>query len=534
MRVLLISANRLKAPYPVFPLGLDVVAAAIAPRHELRIIDLLAEADSFPLEQAVTDFQPQAVGISLRNIDNTDVTRPLSFVEQYGKLVLRIRSATQAPIILGGSGFTIFADSLLRVLGADYGIAGRGDALAQLLDCIEQEVEPAGIPGLVVQGSGGAPPSEPWSSSPGPRLGEACAGTDVGALLADPPPAGQEANEEPGEAQPAPTRRRTAEYFAVPGPGSAQPSANAPDAGSLQTKHGSDPGGARQPAPPPSAASVRLVDTAFYIANGGMLNFQTKRGCPYRCSYCTYPRIEGHELSHIEPEEVARTARALERAGARYLFATDSTFNCSIPHNLAVADALRVAGLSIPWGAFFAPVRTPAEYYLRLAAAGLTHVEFGTESLSDVMLRSYRKPFCLDDVFREHDKALAAGLNVAHYFMLGGPGETPATLDETLANVYRLPKTVSFFFCGVRIYPGTMVHLRAVEEGLVAEHDDLLAPVYYSSPALRGVDIEARVQEASQGRVNWVIGSGGERTMKLLERMYARGHVGPLWEKLVR
>jgi len=265
-----------------------------------------------------------------------------------------------------------------------------------------------------------------------------------------------------------------------------------------------------------------------------MLSFQTKRGCPYRCSYCTYPGIEGHDLRLFEPEDVARTARSLEKAGARYLFATDSTFNCSIQHNLAVADALRVASLSIPWGAFFAPVRTPAEYYVRLASSGLTHVEFGTESLSDPVLHSYRKPFCVDDVFREHDKALSAGLNVAHYFMLGGPGETPATLAETLSNVHRLRKTVSFFFCGVRVYPGTTVHSRAIEDGQVHEEDDLLQPVYYHSPALAGVDVEQAVRHSGDGRANWVVGAGREQTMKLLERMYARGHTGPLWEKLVR
>jgi radical SAM superfamily enzyme YgiQ (UPF0313 family) len=431
---------------------LDCVAAAISDRHKIRVVDLLAEGDGFSIESAVTEFRPQVVGISLRNVDNTDITSPMSFVDEYRDLVARIRTATNAPIVLGGSGFTIFSAPLMRMLEADFGIAGRAELFSELLDRFEMGRNPAGIPGLLVRGSDGAPPSEPRSSF----------------------------------------------------------------------------------SPRPAAGPVRHVDPTYYIRNGGMLNLQTKRGCPYRCSYCTYPNIEGHELQPIDPAEVARTARALELAGARYLFVTDSTFNCSIGHNLAVADSFKTAGLSIPWGAFFAPVRTPAEYYRRLAAAGLTHVEFGTEALNDVMLRSYRKPFAVDDVFREHEKAVEAGLNVAHYFMLGGPDESPATLAETLGNVQRLPRTVSFFFCGVRIYPGTQVHQRAVSDGLIREKDDILEPVYYRSAALAGVDIEALVHEAAAGRSNWVVGAGGERTMKLLERMYARGHVGPLWEKLAR
>ena len=42
MKILLISANTLTEPYPVYPLGLDYVAAAIADRHDVRIADMNA------------------------------------------------------------------------------------------------------------------------------------------------------------------------------------------------------------------------------------------------------------------------------------------------------------------------------------------------------------------------------------------------------------------------------------------------------------------------------------------------------------
>jgi radical SAM superfamily enzyme YgiQ (UPF0313 family) len=92
---------------------------------------------------------------------------------------------------------------------------------------------------------------------------------------------------------------------------------------------------------------------AWYLRHGAMLNLQTKRGCPFRCVYCTYPLIEGRRLRHTAPMEVARTALALETAGARYLYITDSSFNADADHSLAVARAFRTVGLTIPWGAFF-------------------------------------------------------------------------------------------------------------------------------------------------------------------------------------
>jgi hypothetical protein len=42
VNVLLISANRLKAPYAVYPLGLDYVARALTPHHRVRVVDLIA------------------------------------------------------------------------------------------------------------------------------------------------------------------------------------------------------------------------------------------------------------------------------------------------------------------------------------------------------------------------------------------------------------------------------------------------------------------------------------------------------------
>ena len=67
---------------------------------------------------------------------------------------------------------------------------------------------------------------------------------------------------------------------------------------------------------------------------------------------------------------------------------------------------------------------------------------------------------------------------LAHYFLLGGPGENGDTLSETLINVDKLDKTVLFFFCGIRIYPHTALYDLAVETGQITDSQDLLDPVF--------------------------------------------------------
>jgi radical SAM superfamily enzyme YgiQ (UPF0313 family) len=448
MKVLLISANTVRVPYYIYPLGLDYVAGAISPRHEVAIADVNIMKEMHAVAGLINEFRPDLVGLSLRNIDNTDAIDTKGFVRKYRELADAIRACTGAPIVLGGSGFTIFPHQLMEALGADYGIIGEGERLDLLLDALERGTDPAAVPGVIVKQ---APESYP-------------------------PPLG------------AFSRRRF-----TPG------------------AHGS-----------------------FYIARGGMLNLQTKRGCGYNCIYCTYPRIEGKELRLVPPDEAAADALELERAGAKYFFVTDSVINSDYGHSLEVARAFRRAGLSIPWGAFFAPTRPPAGYYEELRAAGLTHVEFGTEALSDRMLASIRKPFNVADVHVAHEAALAARLHIAHYFLLGGPGETRDTVAETIGNAKRLEKCVIFFFCGMRIYPHTALYDIALAEGQIAASDDLLEPVFYQSKDIGSEEINRMIAEEGAGRENWFIGTVGRRTTRLVARLHKQGHTGPLWEHMIR
>ena len=449
MKVLLVSANTLREPYPVYPLGLDYVAGAIAEYHQVQIVDLNSLDGYDSLAAVIEEFLPDVIGLSLRNIDNTDTTDPRGFIGQYRTIVDVIRKHSDARLILGGSGFTIFPAETMQALDADYGVIGEGERLALLLNAIENRKDAGMIPGVVTRKSKKALPS-PWEG------------------------------------------KITRSLF-------------------------------------PNSSNLK-----YYLQNGGMLNLQTKRGCHFKCVYCTYPHIEGRKLRLMDPEEIAAAARELQASGAKYFFITDSVFNADCAHSIAVAEAFKKSGVSIPWGAFFAPLKQPDGYFQIMADAGLTHVEFGTDSLSNPVLASYRKPFRDQQVFRSHQAAIDAGLYVAHYFLLGGPGENPQTLRETLTGVGSLKKSALFFFCGMRIYPDTALYDIAVKEGQIAEGRSILEPVFYRSAFIDSAEIVRLVQKEANRRLNWVIGAGGEETAKIISRLYQRGHCGPMWEYLIR
>jgi hypothetical protein len=121
---------------------------------------------------------------------------------------------------------------------------------------------------------------------------------------------------------------------------------------------------------------------------------------------------------------------------------------------------------------------------------------------------------------------------VAHYFLLGGPGESAATVMESLEHIEQLPRTVLFFFIGIRIYPQTALYDIALEEGKIGPDTDLLHPVFYQADAIDRDTIEVLVTTRAGGRKNWVVGSGGVRSAATVKRMYERGYTGPLWEYL--
>lgn len=143
MKIFLLSTNTDREPYPVYPLGMAVVAAALtAAKHKVQQFDYLAsgESDALLLE-AIEDFQPHVIGLSLRNIDNVDSFGSLDqwFLGRTKQIVNLLRSVVDVPIIVGGSAFSIMPDAILDFLGADFGVEGEGEqAVLDLLERVDQ------------------------------------------------------------------------------------------------------------------------------------------------------------------------------------------------------------------------------------------------------------------------------------------------------------------------------------------------------------------------------------------------------------
>ncbi len=270
-----------------------------------------------------------------------------------------------------------------------------------------------------------------------------------------------------------------------------------------------------------------------YLGWGGMLNIQTKRGCPYRCSYCSYPVLEGKAYRFRDPEEVAaEVLRVGAKYGAKAIFFTDSVFNDVQGHYLEVAEALVRAGNKTPWCGYFRPQNLTAEALALMKRAGLSAMELGTDACCNTTLAGLQKDFTFEDVVRVNDLAVSLDVPCAHFVIFGGPDETRDTIAEGLANIEKLNNTVVFAFTGIRVLPGTAMHQRAIDDGVMPAEQSLLEPFFYFSPHLEQQELDQTIREAWRGRLDRIYPAA--EMQERVTRLHSKGYVGPLWDKIIK
>ena len=411
-RVLLVSANRERQPYPVVPNGLACVASALqSAGHEVRFLDLCFERDPVKATmRAAVEFAPDVAGVSVRNIDNSDAIALRHYTPEAKSIFLALREAApSATIIAGGAAFGVAPEALFRDFGVDYAVAGDGErASVALVDAIARGNAVEGIPGIV-------------------------------RLVAD------------------------RVHFTPPG-----------DDASLDGL--------------PTPQLHRWIDLKRYERHGATIPIQTKRGCVYKCVYCTYQNVEGWGYRLRDPERVADEIEELvHKAQVRSFDFVDSTFNSPPGHAIEVCESILRRGLRVHLDTTnFTPASASDELLQTMRHAGFRTLGISAESASDSVLEKLQKGFTSAKVRDVAERVEKAGIRTLWIFLVGGPGETPQTLDETLrfAEWRLLRGDAVYMTIGLRIYPGTTLHRIALAEGVVESGATLLDPTFYFSPSL--------------------------------------------------
>lgn len=158
MRLLMVNSNRYKLPVPAMPFGLCYVSAALEKAgNEVRVLDLCFSKNCIrDISNAVSQFKPDIIGISIRNIDTVVHYKTLFHLHQVKEEVIDpIKKAFSGPVVIGGTAVGISGAEMLSYFDLEYAIRGDGeDAMVEFVRRMENNLPLNGLGGLVWRRNG--------------------------------------------------------------------------------------------------------------------------------------------------------------------------------------------------------------------------------------------------------------------------------------------------------------------------------------------------------------------------------------------
>jgi hopanoid biosynthesis associated radical SAM protein HpnJ len=216
------------------------------------------------------------------------------------------------------------------------------------------------------------------------------------------------------------------------------------------------------------------------------LSLYTGRGCKSRCTFCLWPQtVGGHRyrtrsVGHVV-EEIAWAQKAFPQV--KEFFFDDDTFTDNLPRAEAIAREL--GKLGVTWSCN-AKANVPRDTLKVLRDNGLRLLLVGYETGNQQILFNIKKGMRVEFARRFTKDCHDLGITIHGTFILGLPGETKETIEETIRFATEInPHTIQVSLAAP--YPGTYLHRQALENGwldnsnaeLVDAHGVQLAPLHY-------------------------------------------------------
>ncbi|OAG26670.1 B12-binding domain-containing radical SAM protein [Thermodesulfatator autotrophicus] len=167
MKILLINSNRFKQPWPVIPFGLCHIAAVVENAgYDVKVLDLcFSRNPAKDIAKTIKKFNPDVVGVSIRNIDNGAGFNTQFLIADVKKEVIEpLKKVFSGPIVIGGPAVSINPIEILNYLGLNYAIKGDGElSFLAFLENLNNEEKLKNIKGLhIVKNGKIIATNEPW------------------------------------------------------------------------------------------------------------------------------------------------------------------------------------------------------------------------------------------------------------------------------------------------------------------------------------------------------------------------------------
>ena len=234
------------------------------------------------------------------------------------------------------------------------------------------------------------------------------------------------------------------------------------------------------------------------------LPFQTRRGCPMNCSYCSTAMIEGKITRKRSPSLAVQEIKRQAENGFDRIHFVDNTFNLPLSYAKALCRQLVSAKVDVKWRCILYPAKVDEGLVRLMTRAGCQEVALGFESGCNRILQAMNKHFNSEEVRRISQVLGDYGIRRMGFLMLGAPGETKESVEESLVFADSLNLEMVKVTVGIRIYPNTALAETAITEGVISPNDDLLQPRFYLARELQ-YWLPAVAKSWLAKRPNWVV-----------------------------
>jgi anaerobic magnesium-protoporphyrin IX monomethyl ester cyclase len=216
-----------------------------------------------------------------------------------------------------------------------------------------------------------------------------------------------------------------------------------------------------------------LLPLGRYRALGMPITMTTSRGCPFKCIFCVGRKMVGARVRYRHPEKVVDELEDLSRLNFHQINIADDLFTANSRHCLAICDDIIKRGLQLRWTSFARVDTVSEEILTRMKAAGCNAVSFGIESGNGAILKTIKKGITREQVVTAVQACRNTGVIAHASFILGLPGETPETIQETLEFGRQLQDLgLSYGFHSLAPFPGTEVREESAKLGIHILTDD--------------------------------------------------------------
>ncbi|MBI3036820.1 radical SAM protein [Candidatus Woesearchaeota archaeon] len=227
---------------------------------------------------------------------------------------------------------------------------------------------------------------------------------------------------------------------------------------------------------------------------------QASRGCPYGCGYCPYPANQGRLWRARSAESVFEEIKwDVEKFGIKAVFFRDPLFTANQERAEKLCDLIIQSGIKIQFCFETRPeLLSKPGLIEKLAKAGCRTINFGVEDIHPEILKKInRLPLPLDKILDTIHRCEKAGIRTSCFFILGLPGSTKQTMEETIEFSRKLFGSQTEYKIATP-FPGTMLYKMAKEnKWLTSEGFDKLGS-YSASMRISGEFDEHYLERLSE------------------------------------